>query len=166
MGKNRGKSEENGGRGTARVHVLNSAPMLLLFCSMQMQLGMYLHVFMAQNCRHSSGKLTQHECKFRAASLLPFQGPLPLSTPPFRPIDYLHGTPTHGNNCERPTRSWPRQCSNVLVRPACIFCGLPWPDGRWAMGGFGPEWAWHFGYHNALIAHAQHVVQWSGEKCL
>jgi len=73
MGKNRGKSEENGGRGTARVHVLNSAPMLLLFCSMQMQLGMYLHVFMAQNCRHSSGKLTQHECKFRAASLLPFQ---------------------------------------------------------------------------------------------
>jgi len=50
--------------------------MLLLFCSMQMQLGMYLHVFMAQNCRHSSGKLTQHECKFRAASLLPFQGPL------------------------------------------------------------------------------------------
>jgi len=52
-------------------------------------------IFMAQNCRDSSGKLTQHECKFgAAASLLPFQ-PLPFESPfPFRPIDYLPGYPT------------------------------------------------------------------------
>lgn len=106
--------------------------------------------------------------QIRPASLLPFSFPFrvpfalakaPTQTQtqtrcpfPFRQIDYLHGDPAgcpHGNNDGRSPRSGP-----------CPMLDVPsFGGGRQGVPEMGVA-------PHALIAHAQHVGPWSGEKCL